>query len=344
MKILMIGLGGIGQRHLRNLKTLLGADLEVIAYRTRRQSVVLTDTLQVETGAEVESKYAVRVFTDLGEAIAQKPDAAFVCNPSSLHIPVALECAKANIALFLEKPLSHDETDVQQLIEIVEERQLVALVGYQLRFHPALRLFRDVVQSGRLGRVLSVSAEVGEYLPNWHRYEDYRQMYASRAALGGGVVLSQIHELDYLFWLFGMPQRVFAVGGQLSTLEIDVEDVASSLFEIEIAGQIVPMQLHQDYVQRPPSRGCRVVGDAGRVELDFPKNRVEVFDSNGQSVQCQVFELERNQLFLDQTRHFLDCLRGQSQPLVSIRDGLASLRMALGVKHSLSTRQIVDFL
>ena len=78
---------------------------------------------------------------------------------------------------------------------------------------------------------MAVRIEVGEYLPGWHTYEDYRQMYASRADLGGGVILSQIHELDYLYWLFGLPKRVFALGGHLTRLEVDVEDIASILLE-----------------------------------------------------------------------------------------------------------------
>ena len=132
-----------------------------------------------------------------------------------------------------------------------------------------------------MGRIVAVRAEVGEYLPGWHPYEDYRQMYASRAELGGGVVLSQIHEIDYIYWLFGMPRRVMAIGGHLSSLEIDVEDTASILMECVVDGRPIPVHLHQDYVQRPPSRTCQVIGDEGKILVDFRNLCVKHFDGSG---------------------------------------------------------------
>ena len=132
-----------------------------------------------------------------------------------------------------------------------------------------------------IGRIVAVRAEVGEYLPGWHPYEDYRQMYASRADLGGGVVLSQIHEIDYLYWLFGMPRRLMAMGGHLSSLEIDVEDTASILMECVVDGRPIPVHLHQDYVQRPPSRTCQIIGDDGKILVDFRSLSVTHFDGGG---------------------------------------------------------------
>src|SRR5882762_11946682 len=102
-----------------------------------------------------------------------------------------------------------------------------------MRFHPAVQRLQQIVRERLIGRPLAMQVEVGEYLPHWHKYEDYRQMYASIARLGGGVVLSQIHELDSIYSLFGVPKRIFALGGHLSSLEIDVEDVASSLLDYE---------------------------------------------------------------------------------------------------------------
>lgn len=340
MKVLMIGLGGIGQRHLRNLHTRLGDRLEVLAYRVRRTTPVLTDKLQVEPGEpSLEERYRIRVFDDLDAALAQRPDAAFVCNPSSLHVPVALAAARAGCHLFVEKPLSHDLADVDALVEAVHSRGLVGLVAYQLRFHPCLQHVKALLDRQAIGRVVAVRAEVGEHLPSWHPYEDYRQMYASRRDQGGGVVLSQIHELDYIYWLFGYPRRLYAVGGQLTRLEVDVEDVASLL--MDCGG--VPVSLHQDYIQLPPSRTLQIVGDAGKILVDFRALTVESFDAQGTSAGVKTFpDFERNQLFLDELDHFLACIAGQETPLVSLRDGARSLRMALAAKESLATGRLVE--
>lgn len=343
MKILMVGLGGIGQRHVRNLRTLMGSEIEFLAFRFRNNSPVLTDQLKIEEGSSLEEKYAIRVYADLDQALGQKPDAVFICNPSSLHVPIALRAAQAGCHLFIEKPLSHNFEQVEELINLVERRNIKAVVGYQMRFHPCLQRLHALIQERSIGRILTVRAEVGEYLPGWHTYEDYRQMYASKQELGGGVILSQIHELDYLYWLFGLPRRVFALGGQMSSLDVDVEDTVEILMECVMDGRSVPVSVHQDYVQRPPSRVCQIIGDAGKILVDLRVLTVDVFDSLGNQVESTSYEgFQRNQMFLDELKYFLECLQGKQTPLVDIRAGAQSLRMALAAKESLATGKVVD--
>ncbi|MFH1523819.1 MAG: Gfo/Idh/MocA family oxidoreductase [Chloroflexota bacterium] len=343
MKILVIGLGGIGQRHLRNLRTLLGTDAEIIAHDLRSNPPVLTDQLKVEEGANLEQKYDIRIFQDLEQALAEKPEAAFVCTPTSLHLPSAIQAAQAGCHLFIEKPLSHNLDRVDELIGIVESRGLKVAIGYQMRFHPCVQRLHELIQEEKIGRILSVRAEIGEYLPGWHTYEDYRQMYASRKDLGGGVILSQIHEFDYLYWLFGLPRRVFALGGHLSSLEIDVEDSSDILMECEMDGKPIPISLHQDYIQRPPSRKCDVVGDAGKILVDIAALTVDVYDGEGNHVETSSYEgFPRNQLFLDEMQCFLDAIQGKQTPSVDLNAGVQSLRMALAAKESLATGKVVE--
>ncbi|KAA6463098.1 Gfo/Idh/MocA family oxidoreductase [Acidobacteria bacterium AB60] len=344
MKALVVGLGGIGQRHVRNLRALLGDDVQIIAYRVRRQMHVVTPAMSADTGRNVEETYSIRAFADFHQALAEQPDIAFICNPSSLHVPVALDCIHAGCDIFIEKPLSNSLEGVQELIRSAEERKRVAMVGYQLRFHPCVRTLSEIIRSGALGNLLSVRSTIGEYLPNWHPYEDYRQMYAARADQGGGVVLSQIHEFDYLYSLFGSPKRVFAIGGHWSELDIDVEDTASILMEFEVDGRPLPVHLHQDYLQSPPSRQCEVIGDRGKVLMDLNAKKVTFYrrhDSNPQ--EHSFLEFERNQLFIDQAEHFLVCVNNRSRPIVDLVDGVQSLRMALAAKDSLATRRLVEF-
>jgi predicted dehydrogenase len=343
MKILMVGLGGIGQRHVRNFRELMGSEVEILAYRVRKLSQTITDQLVIETGIDIEKKYNLHAYTNYIDALEQKPEAVFICNPSSFHIPIAIKAAQAGCHLFIEKPLSHNYEQVQDLIDLVESQHLVAMVGYQMRFHPCLQRLHSLLQQQQIGRILAARVEVGEYLPGWHSYEDYRQMYASRRELGGGVVLSQIHELDYVYWLFGLPKRIFALGGHLSSLEIDVEDTASILMECIVEGRKVPVHVHQDYIQRPPSRTCEVIGDAGKIVVDFRALTVSVFDSQGNhSDGSTLNDFQRNQLFFDELQHFLSCIRGGQTPIVTVRDAAQSLRMALAAKDSMATGQIVE--
>lgn len=342
-KVLFAGLGGVGQRHLRNLRSLLGDGVEVLAFRTRGLSQTLTEKLEIEPDAELEKKYGVRSFRNLHAALTEKPEAIFICNPSGLHAPIALPAAAAGCHLFIEKPLSDSLEGLDKLSDLVDANKLVTLVGYQLRFHPLIKALRSLLAAEAVGPVIAVKAEVGEYLPAWHPYEDYREMYASRRELGGGVVLSQIHELDYLYSLFGLPRRVFAMGGHLSSLEIDVEDVASVSMECSINGRLLPIHLHQDYIQRPPTRTCTVIGDQGRITLDFHALTIRVHDGKGRLAQETSFPgFERNQLFVDEMKHFLACIAGTETSVVPVRDGMQSLRMALAARESMTTGRVVE--
>jgi len=342
MKVLLVGLGSIGQRHARNLRAVLGEDVQLWAYRVRRLQHIITPDLSIEPDGDVEASLGLRVFMDLDEALAEKPDAVFVTNPNSLHMPVALAAARAGCHLFIEKPLSHDFNGVPELIDLVDRQGLVCLVGYQLRFHPGLRCLQSCVENNAIGELRAARLEFVEHLPSWHPYEDYRQMPASRRDLGGGIILSQIHDLDYAYALFGLPRRVFALGGHWSRLDIDGEDTGSILMECEVAGRPMPVYLYQDCVQRSRRRTCEVIGDAGKIVLDFNASTVDVFDDTGQLARTHAFASHRNQLFLDELGHFLACVRGDEQPVVTLREGVQSLRMALAARESMETGSAVN--
>ena len=340
--ILIAGLGSAGQRHARNLRRLLGGDVRLLAYRTTRHAPLLDDAGGAETGASVEQALGIESFDDLGAALAQAPDAVFVCNPTRLHVPVALAAARAGCHLFIEKPVSADLADTDALLSEVRARGLVTLVGYQLRFHPCLQHAKRQLEAGVIGRLLAVEATFAEALPRWHPWEDYRQSYAARRELGGGVVLTQIHDLDSLTWLVGPARRVFAVGGHLSALEVDVEDTASLLMACTVDDREVPVSLHQNVVEHAPVRRYVFRGDAGTIDLDVAGNVVSTRDASGRDVdRFAPVDFDRNQLFVDELRHFLDCLDGTAAPCVPLADGLVSLRLACAALDSMTRGRAV---
>ncbi len=343
MHCLFIGLGGVGQRHLRNVRELYGADARISAYRVRGEKRVIGDKLDV-VGSDVAERYDVEVFENLDAALRGRPDAVFVTNPTSEHVRAAQRSAEAGCHLFVEKPLSHDLDGVDELIRTVDGTGAVAFVAYQLRQHPGFRSLSRWVSDRVAGEVLAVHAEVGEYLPGFHPYEDYRRMYASRRDLGGGVTVTQIHELDYLYALFGLPKRVFSLGGRVSDLEIDVEDLSSSLLEYRRpGGQVMPVHVHQDYFQRPKRRGCRLVCQRGVLEWNLSAQELSWVDVDGSLLEHRSFSsLERNQMFLDELSHFFSCIDSGERPEVTLRDGRASLRMALAILESQRTGQPIE--
>jgi predicted dehydrogenase len=303
---------------------------------------VLTDTLTIKAGEEVEARYGIVRHATLETALECRPDAVLVTNPSSLHVPVALAAARAGCHLFIEKPLSHDLEGIEALVSAVDKSGLVALVGYQFRFHPCWLKVKELLDAEVLGPLMAARFEIGEYLPAWHTYEDYRTMYASRRDLGGGVVLSQIHEFDLAYWLFGMPEKAFSIGGRFSRLELDVEDTASTLFQFKHRARALPVHIHQDYFQRPARRRADIIAENGRIRVDLATPEVRLIRADGTVEVHAVPQFARNQLFLDEMRHFLECVAGRARPAVGIRDGLCSLKMALAALQSMRTGQACE--
>jgi predicted dehydrogenase len=344
MRILFCGLGGIGQRHLRCVREILGSGLEAHAYRVRGQTTRLRDDLTVDPQGNLEKDYGLVVHSSLEAALAASPDAAFICNPSSMHIDIAIAVARAGVHVFIEKPLSSSLDNVEPLRRVVEATSVICCVGYNFRFHPALIRLKRVVEQGVLGNIVSVSSTIGEYLPAWHPYEDYRMMYAARSDLGGGVILSQIHEFDLIYWLFGLPTSIYSRGGKLSDLEIDVEDVATSLMWFDGSSGTFPLVLQQDFVRRPAERTFNVIGNRGSARVDLRSNEITISQGNGDLVEQLTFpSFKRNDMFLAQARHFFDCIDGSSKPTVGLDAGIQSLRMALAAKQSLKSQREVEF-
>ena len=162
MKFVLAGLGSIGRRHFRNLISL--GEKDIILLRTRK-ATLSDDEL---AGYPVE--------TDIHEAINKhKPDAVIVANPTSLHLDVVIPAAEAGCAILLEKPVSDSLDRLDTLQQAAQKSGSKILVGFQFRYHPTLNKARELIQSNAIGKVLTVHAHWGEYLPQWHPWEDYRQ-------------------------------------------------------------------------------------------------------------------------------------------------------------------------
>jgi predicted dehydrogenase len=341
MKVLFCGLGSIGQRHLRNLRTLMDDKVEVMAYRQTRHVPVLTGDMGAQPGRDLESTYGIRSFDNLGDALSEHPNVAFITNPNTLHVPTAAAAARAGCHLFIEKPLSHSLEGVHELIETVKSKRLVAFVAYQFRFHPGIKLVKSLIDKDRFGNLAAAHVVNGEYLPDWHPYEDYRGTHPARRELGGGCLNIQTHELDYAHWFFGMPRRLYACGGHLSGLEVNVEDSVSVLMDCG-SDKPLPVHVHLDYVQRPPQRRCEIIGDKGKAIFDYYANRVDLHDTETGEGKTKAFDdFERNQMFVDELEHFLRCVRGEEAPLVDLEEGLKSLLISAAAAESLRSETAV---
>ncbi len=335
LKALFVGLGSIGQRHLRNFQSLLGDEAECLVYRRTNHALVIQNG-EATACKSLSEHYGVTSVNSLAEALALKPDIVFVTNPSSYHLDVAMQAACAGCHVFIEKPLSHDVEGVENLVREVRSRGVVATVGYQSRFDPCYQVLVQSVNDARYGAMVSASFEWGTYMPSHHPYEDYRQGYAALSSLGGGVLLGLSHEVDIIYSLCGQPQTVHALGGQLSNLEMNADDTVAALLGYGLNGKTVPVQLFLSYAQTHETRRVRVQFERATLLADLVSKNVQVVDDAGKVVvQEDYSRIERNQLFLDEMSDFLKAVSGDKEVAVSVEDGLEVLKLVTRIKEAM---------
>ena len=320
MRFLICGLGSIGRRHLRNLNALDQKD--VVLLRTGK-STLPEDEL---AGNPVES--------DLEQALERwHPEAVIVSNPTATHLEIAIPVAKSGCHLLLEKPVSHSLEGIDEFRLAVQLGGGKVLVGFQFRFHPGLQAVKRLIQEDVIGQTISAHVHWGEYLPDWHPWEDYHVGYSARKDLGGGVVHTLAHPFDYLRWLLGEVSTVSAELGILGDLDLDVEDTAKVTLKFK-QGPLA--SIHLDYNQRPASHWLEIIGTKGTIRWDNQDGAARWWSSEeGSWQQIEVSpEFERNTLFLEEMRHFVDLVSDESLPLCSIEDGIRALEIAVAAHQS----------
>jgi predicted dehydrogenase len=320
MKFLIAGYGSIGRRHLHNLISL--GERDIVIYHTHHSTLPDEELSSFPTES------------DLRSALAHNPEAVIVANPTALHLDVAIPAANCGCHLLIEKPISHSMARIDELQNAIQQNHNKILVGYQFRFHPGLQKIKKLLDDKAIGTLISVHAHWGEYLPNWHPWEDYQEGYAARPELGGGVLLTLSHPLDYLRWLVGEVQAISAFTSHKG-LNLPVEDTAEIFLQFKngTLGTI-----HLDYLQRPASHWLEIIGDRGTIRWDNSDGAVYLAQVNrdGKIGDWQEFPppqgFERNHLFLAELQHFLDMVNGKTKPVCSMHDGIMALQLALAAR------------
>lgn len=329
-RFLVVGLGSIGVRHARVLRH-LRPEARIAALRSRPCGDALPDGIDDCFG----SVEAAAVFG---------AQAAVVASPSPFHLETSLALARAGVHLLIEKPLSTSTTHVEDLLRVCREHGRVLTVGYNLRFSPSLQYFRDVLRARGVGRVLSVRAEVGQYLPSWRPASDYRRSVSARASLGGGVLLELSHELDYLQWLFGAVQWVSATSLRQSDLDIDVEDTVHVTLGFEKSGSSAPVvaQLNMDFVRHDTVRSCTVIGELGTLRWNAVTGVVERFDPGAREwVLMFSCATDRDEGYRSEWEAFLRAIEEGAPVAVTGEDAHQVLRVIEAARESASSHQTV---
>jgi len=218
----------------------------------------------------------------------------------------------------------------------------VAMIGYVLRFSPPIKLIKDIIEQGRIGRVLSIRTSVGQNLLNWRSGKRYQDTVSARKDLGGGVLLELSHELDYVRWFAGEVKEVSALTGKVSNLEVDVEDIADICLRFE-SGALG--NIHLDMVDHAANRSCRVVGTKGTVIWHSDDdNSVSLYseETGGWTEMYKTSVTDGNEKFRAELRHFFECIADSKMPLISIEDGRRVVEIVSAAKRSAETGETIS--
>lgn len=331
MRFLICGIGSIGQRHYKNLRS-LGHEVALFRAGGGANAPFIQKFLSEEKSAGRE----VKAYYNFQEAVDDfKPHAAFITNPNSRHLETALLSAKSGLHLFIEKPLSYNKKDIKELITLAEKKNLKIMIGYNLRWHPLLIKMKTMVADGKIGHPICANIEMGENIEDWHPWEDYREAYAAYKQGGGGAVLCFSHDIDYLYWFFGMPEKIQAVGGKITPLGGDAEDMVKVLLEYK--NKFIT-SLHLDYWQRPPRRFFEIIGTKGKLTWDYyAKTLTMIFrDNNISPVVHHVPEnFDRNDMFIDEAKDFIAALENKKEVAIPLQEGIDVLEISLGIKKQI---------
>ena len=343
--ILFIGLGSIGQRHLKNLKK-INKNYKFFALRKKKNSPELDLTNKV-----IGEKF--RAFnnnvTEISEKVSKKLKfhSVFICNPSSLHVKTSLTYIRNCKNLFIEKPLSNNLKNIKKLLQKIKLNKINCAVGYQLRYHPILQKIKKLIETKKLGEIKSAYLRNGYYLPYHHKYEDYKKGYAANKKLGGGVILCFIHEIDYANYLFERPLYMSCDGGKKSKLKIDVEDHAKMIIDYKNTKKNFKVKIDIDFIEKIEKRFCKIIFEKGVIYWNLKKDYLNINFKNKSKIQIKSSFKNRNDLFFKEMKEVMRDFENKKEPKNNLKNGITSLQLAMAAKESMRKNKpikIKDFL
>ena len=322
-KILIVGFGSIGKRHSMLIRQ---------QYPHIKIKVLTRSLLNKEDYIEENLGF----YTSINEALDFKPEAAIIANPASKHLEISKILAEHGIHLLIEKPIANKPSGVQTLIDLCVKNKIILMTAYNLRFLPTLQEFNKLLKLGKIGKILSVRAEVGSYLPEWRPESDYRKSVSSQRKLGGGATLELSHEIDYISWIFGPIKWVKAHSCKQSNLEIDVEDTVQVIFGCEkLEKHTLVGSLSMDFIRRDPSRFCLAIGEEGSLLWDGILGEVRYFSANNNKWNVIFADKpQRDFTYIEEIKHFFSSIENLSEPIISGNSALETLFIVDAIKKS----------
>lgn len=318
MHLLIIGVGSIGERHLRNFLRLEGVRCSIAEINAALRDKIAAE-YTVETG-----------YADYRDADLAAFDGVVICVPVNLHIPIATDAVAAGTHVLTEKPLAMSSEGIDELKRLRDEKGVVVSVAFPYRTHPLAREMRELVLAGGIGNARAAFVRAGQYWPRMRK--DYPPVYAQKRETGGGAIPDHmIHQINALEWMFGPTREVSAHHWNLDLKDIATEDLG--ILTQRFDGGITA-NLSVCLFQRDTTFLFEVLGDRGTVRMRGGDG-LEIFsDEAGTWSKGRAPEPDRDDVFRDQALHFIDCIQGKDTPRCSVEEGEQTMRTILAALES----------
>jgi len=328
MRFLITGLGSMGKRRIRNLQYLKAG--EIVGFDPRP-----------DRNHEVEERYGIRTFPSFDDAMATDPDALIISTPPHLHMSYARIAALNGKHFFTEASVIADGMD--EVIELCASKHIVAAPSCTMRFHPLVQTIKQTVDTGVIGNILTFTYHSGQYLPDWHPWEDYRTFYVSRRETGACREIVPF-ELVWLTWVLGRVQRVSCFKGKLTGLEADIDDVYQLLLQFQ-GGTLGHLMV--DVIARIPYRLSRFLSEQGVIEWNWADKVVRVFSAaNGQWKEyhepqghVEIGYIHAETMYIQEMKHFLEAVRGETTYMYTFTEDKQLLETLYAAERSAETAQ-----
>lgn len=303
MKILIIGLGSIAQKHIEAIRS-IDASAEIFALRHSHK------------GKETDGIKSIYSWDE----ITFQPDFILISNPTSEHADAIEHSIQFNCPLFIEKPALHTLEKAEYLLKLIKGNNIITYIGCDLRFHPALLFLKEYLEVNS-PVINEVNIYCGSFLPEWRKGIDYKSVYSAIPELGGGVHLDLIHEPDYCYWIFGKPISNKKYFSNKSSLQIKAYDYANFIFEYPTFNASIVL----NYYRKDSKRTIEIITDTITLTVDLLIGSVN--DNHG-NVLFQS-SISAKEIYYNQMKYFFDCVRSKKDSINTFEESIEVLKLCI---------------
>lgn len=324
MKFMVIGLGSMGKRRIRNLQYLKAGEIVGVEPIEERRK-------------QVEDEYKIKAVSSVDEGFKENIDAVVISTPPDKHGAYALAAAERGKHFFVEASVVLEDSIVRAN-EIAKKKNLVAMPSCTMRFNWRIRKIKALVDGGAIGKVAALNYHMGQWLPDWHPHEDIRKFYVGKRETGAGREMVPF-ELEWIQWVFGSVREISCIDGKVSDLPVDINDIYSLniMFESGAIGNILI-----DVISRAAMRRIEIIGDKGTIVMDWNDEKIRFYDAetkkwtdfSEEEKHRQPGYWAKDDMYIEEMRHFTNAAKGSEKLAYTMDDDIRNLKLLLKAEES----------